>query len=324
VDLLLKNSARDMTSARTFLLFHIILLFNCLPFYATSNMLHSQLVKREEEYTSRLLKTKEKQAARNLHLNPPKPRIQRKRGRHRRYKEKKPKKTKKTFSKMSYEDLEKAKNRQIDAGNKDTAIKYLEQMLKLCDDINKMANHLIELADLLFDCSKFEKAGKIYTEFTMLYPGNDQIEYALYRAILCSFNQTLEPDRDQTKTIETIQLIANFLDRADIFSKYKSDVYQIQHTCHQKLISSDIGICTFYINRGSYYAAQKRLDGLQQQWLPKIPTLESQIILLEITLAEKKGETEIALKKQQELQKKYPDKAILLAANQPTTMSNRF
>ncbi|MGB8366937.1 MAG: outer membrane protein assembly factor BamD [Candidatus Babeliales bacterium] len=305
--------------ARRFLLFHIIFLLTHLSISPITHTPHNQLIKKEEHYTSRLLKKKEEKI--NLSNTP---RIQRKHGRHRRYK-KKEKQKKKTFSKMAYEDLEIAKNKQIEDGNNDIAIKYLEQMLKLCDDIYKMAAHLLELGDLLFEGEKFEKSGKIYTEFTMLYPGNDQIEYALYRAILCSFYQTLDADRDQTKTTETIKLIDNFLDRADIFSQYKTEVYQIQSNCYQKLIASEIGICTFYIKRGSYRPAQKRLDGLQQEWLPKIPALESQVILLEITLAEKKGEKEIVEKKQQELQKKYPAETILLAENKKIMpMANRF
>ena len=225
---------------------------------------------------------------------------------------------------MEYEELEQAKNKQIIADNKEVAVKYLEQMLKLCDDINKLAQHLAELADLLFDCSKFEKAGKIYTEFTNLYPGNQQIEYASYRAILCSFYQILDAERDQTKTEETIQLTDNFLERADIFRQYKDEVYGIQTTCYQKLVASEINICTFYIKKSSYKSAQKRLDSLRAEWLPKIPTVENQIIMLEIALAEKKGDTAIVLEKQQELKKKYPEEITLVAKNKKKNMTRRF
>ncbi len=313
-------------NARTFLFFYsavsAILLLAHSSLYPITSTLHNQLAKKNEQYTSRLLKTKEDKQAIDLSLNPPSPRIERKHGRHRRYKEKK--ESKKTFSRMAYEDLEQAKNKQIIANNKETAIKYLEQMLKLCDDINQLSRHLVELADLLFDCSKFKKAGKIYAEFTLLYPGNERIEYTLYRAILCSFYQTLDADRDQTKTKETIQLIDNFLERADIFGQYKDEVYRMRNSCCQKLVASEINICTFYIKRGSYRSAQKRLDGLSTDWLPTMPNIESQVIMLEIALAEKKGDMEIMLKKQQELKKKYPEEVTIIAKNKNKNMARRF
>ncbi len=314
-------------NARTFLFFYrtifVILLLAYSSAYPITSTLHNQLVKKNEQYTSRLLKTKEEKTAIDRSLNPQKLLlIKRKHGRHRRYKEKE--EPKKTFSKMAYEDLEQAKNKQIIANNKEVAIKYLEQMLKLCDDINQLAQHLVELADLLFDCSNFKKAGKIYAEFTILYPGNEQIEYTLYRAILCSFYQTLDADRDQTKTKETIQLTDNFLERVDIFSQYKDEVYRIRSSCYQKLVASEINVCTFYIKRGSYRSAQKRLDGLCTEWLPKMPNIESQVIMLEIALAEKKGDTVIMLEKQQKLKKKYPEEITIVAKNKKKNMARRF
>ncbi len=312
----IKHISKVTMRTRTSLFFYstgyAILLFTYSSAYSITSTLHNQLIKKDQSYTSRLLKKNDNKTKIGLNSDQQKPLIDRRHGRHRRYNKKE---VYKTFSKMKYEELEQAKNRQIIADNKEVAIKYLEQMLKLCDNINKLAQHLVELADLLFDCSKFEKAGKIYTEFTNLYPGNQQIEYASYRAILCSFYQTLDIERDQTKTEETIQLTDNFLERIDIFRQYKDEVHKIRTACHQKLVASEINICTFYIKKNSYQSAQKRLDSLRMEWLPKIPAVESQIITLEIALAEKKGNEKIVAQKQQELKKKYPQKIITVAKN---------
>jgi len=324
----IKHISKVTMSKKTSLFFYRAA-YAILPFvyssaYSITSTLHNQFIKKDQSYTSRLLKKKDNKTEINFNFKQQKlPLINRKYGRHRRYKEKE---VHKTFSKMEYEELEEAKNKQIIAENKEIAIKYLEQMLKLCDNINKLAQHLVELADLLFDCSKFEKAGKIYTEFTNLYPGNQQIEFASYRAILCSFYQTLDAERDQTKTEETIQLTDNFLERVDIFRQYKDKVHKIRAACHQKLVASEINICTFYIKKNSFQSAQKRLDSLRMEWLPKIPAVENQIIALEIALAEKKGNEKIVVQKQQELKKKYPQEITVVAKNKNKNknMAHRF
>jgi len=325
--LLIKHILKVTMSTRTFLFFYSIICTTLLLIHSSAhsitNKLHNQFIKKDQLYTSRLLKKNDNKTEIDRDFNQQKsPLIKRKHGRHRRYNKKK--EVYKTFSKMEYEELEQAKDKQIIAGNKEIAIKYLEQMLKLCDNINKLAQHLVELADLLFDCSKFEKAGKIYTEFTNLYPGNQQIEYASYRAILCLFYQTLDAERDQTKTEETIQLIDNFFERVDIFSQYKNEVYRIRTACYQKFVASEINICTFYINKSSYQSAQKRLDSLRTEWLPKISAVESQIITLEIALAEKKGNEKIVAQKQQELKKKYPQEIVAVTKNKNKNMAHRF
>jgi len=312
----IKHISKVIMSAGTSLFFHSMIYATLLLVYSSAypitSTLHNQFIKKDQSYTSRLLKKNSNKIEIDSNFNQQKLSLKRKHGRHRRHKKKE---VHKTFSKMEYEELEQAKNKQIIADNKEVAIKYLEQMLKLCDNINKLAQHLVELADLLFDCSKFGKAGKIYTEFTNLYPGSQQIEYAFYRAILCSFYQTLDAERDQTKTEETIQLIDNFLEREDIFRQYKDEVYRIQIACYQKLVASEINICTFYIKKSSYQSAQKRLDSLRTEWLPKIPAVESQIIILEIALAEKRGNEKIVVQKQQELKKKYPQEITTVAKN---------
>ena len=321
----IKHILKVTMSTRASLFFYnmgyTILLFVCSLAYPITSTLHNQFIKKDQSYTSRLLKKKNNTTEIDLNSTQQKPLISRKHGRHRRYKERE---VYKTFSKMEYGELEAAKNRQIIAENREVAIKYLEQMLKLCDNINKLAQHLVELADLLFDCSKFEKADRIYTEFTNLYPGNQQIEYALYRAILCSFYQTLDAERDQTKTEKTIQLTDNFLERVDIFRQYKDEVHRIRTACYQKLVASEINICAFYIKKNNYQSAQKRLNSLRIEWLPKIPVVESQIIALEIALAEKKGNKKIVAQKQQELKKKYPQKITTVAKNKNKNMARWF
>ena len=59
---------------------------------------------------------------------------------------------------MEYEQLVKAKDTQKANGNTTATIKYLEQLLKLSTDITLIAQHLLELADALFDDKQFQKS----------------------------------------------------------------------------------------------------------------------------------------------------------------------
>ncbi len=232
---------------------------------------------------------------------------------------------KKTFSTMSYEELVVTKNKQVKAGNQDIAIKYLEHMMKLCNDVQMLGEHLVELADLLFDGGKFDKASLIYNEFTNLYPGNDNIEYALYRAVLCMFYCTLDAERDQTKTEETIALANTFLERKQLFTQYQDEVIKIRTQCHHKLIESEFNICDFYVHKSSSKSADRRLKSLREEWLDKVPEIEPRLIALEADNAEKQNDLPTATQKWEELALKFPETTTKVAHNkQKKSMMDRF
>src|SRR4030095_9035076 len=197
-----------------------------------------------------------------------------------------------TYQDMNYQELLAAKDRHIANNATTLAIKYLEQAMKLCNDITKLAEHLLELADLFFLDSQFHKAAHIYTEFATLYPGNDKMEYALYRAICSSYACILPSDRDQTKTEETVGLTEIFL-LQDHFIIHKEEVKQIQMQCYQQLATSECNVCYFYLTRERFTAAEKRLAKIRATWLPKLPAIETEIIALEEQLVAKKEAAEL-------------------------------
>ena len=232
---------------------------------------------------------------------------------------------KKTIRSMSYEELAAAKDRQLDNSNKESAIKYLEQMMKLCNDVQKLGAHLLELSDLLFDLGKFSQAALAYTEFSNLYPGSNDIEYALYRAILCTFYCTLDTERDQTKTEETVALADTFLGHDPEFNTYKKEVITIREQCYIKLVENEFDICNFYLNKKSYKAVNRRLDSLRNEWLEKLPDIEPRIIAFEADLTQKQGDQQLAMKKQQELAEKFPTYSTQVAQKKTKkSMADRF
>ncbi len=191
---------------------------------------------------------------------------------------------KKTYSQMGYDELCVLKDNELKKQHTDAVIIILERMMPLCDDINKKAEDIIQLADLYLDKGLYEDAAKWYKEFTTLYPGNKNIEYATYKAIVCSSKTILSFDRDQTPTEQTIELADNFLERSDVFTQYADHVRDIRRNCYKTLADSECNVGSFYIKQGDYKAAQLRLEGIRKDWLFKLPELETELALLEVEL----------------------------------------
>lgn len=157
----------------------------------------------------------------------------------------------KTINNMNFDELKEAKEKLIKDGNKTSAIKYLEKMMPLCNDLDELKRIMLELAQLYFEQDNFEKAGKMYNEFTILYPGCDEAEFALYQAILSSFKLTLDAEHDQTKTKEAKELALSFLERQS-FTKYRNEVKDILNKSEERLFEADSKIFSFYLNSGNY------------------------------------------------------------------------
>lgn len=217
-----------------------------------------------------------------------------------------------TYMDMEYDQLVQAKDAQRASGNLPSTIKYLDQLLKMTKDITLLAEHLLELADVLFEDKQFKKAGYIYSQYCALYPGSEKQEYALYRSIQSSFASRLSFDRDQTITEETVALADLFL-KQDVFTLYRQEVIDIQRQCFEQLAESECNVCTFYINKGSLRAAEKRLNKIRTYWLAKLPSLEANITALETAFLEKK-----------ELAELMHTKNATLAQNGKKHMANRF
>jgi len=89
--------------------------------------------------------------------------------------------------------------------------------------------------------------------------------------------------------------------KQDHFKEYADAVRTIQQQCHQQLAASECNVCVFYLNKGSLRAAEKRLHKIRSFWLPKLPTLEPDIIALETELTEQKKAIELLNAKNTEL-----------------------
>lgn len=231
----------------------------------------------------------------------------------------------KTLSNMKFEELKKNKDECLAKNDKKIALKYLEKMVPLCNDLEELSGIMIELANLFFDLEQFNKATTMYQEFAKLYPGSKNVEYALYKAIEANYKMISGPERDQTKTYEIIELANRFLVRPS-FTHYKKEVTTILVKSRERLLENEIGITNFYLKQGKTKSAKKRLDGIRKDHLEHLPSpYEAPILQLEYQLAKKENNEEEALQKIALLKEKFPDHAtITVAHNKKQPFANRF
>ncbi|HZW61240.1 MAG TPA: outer membrane protein assembly factor BamD [Candidatus Babeliales bacterium] len=239
------------------------------------------------------------------------------------------KKKKHTLRDMTYEELKEAKGRYLANKDLNGASKFLEKMIPMCADLNELHDIMLELADLFYTLEDLEKAGKIYQEFTKLYPGSQKVEYAYFKAIECSFKQIGEIDRDQSKTKDTIELSEQFLEREAVFITYTANVKEILAKCRKQLLESEMNIFNFYLDRGMLRSAEKRLSNIRKDFLPFIPTIEPNILSIELSLAEQHKNKDLVDQKLAELTQKFPDfvaeqKKEAATSKSKRVMVNRF
>jgi outer membrane assembly lipoprotein YfiO len=236
--------------------------------------------------------------------------------------ESKSQKERHTLNTMTYEELKEAKDRYLKNNDKPTALKFLAKMVPKCDDLKELHVIMLELADLHYTLGEFEDAGTVYQEFIKLYPGSEKVEYATYKALVCSFDQIRDADRDQSKTKDTLELANTFLNRS-VFVTHRKQVQEIATKCQQRLLDSDISVINFYLNRGSNNAAQKRLAQVRENFIAPLPASEATILALEANVAQAQNDLKLAENKRLELALKFPTQSAALAP-QPVKLANRF
>ncbi|EKD23427.1 MAG: hypothetical protein ACD_82C00046G0001 [uncultured bacterium] len=191
-------------------------------------------------------------------------------------------------------------------------------MIPLCDNIQELRDLSLEISDLLFDEGELKKAETLYSNFCQSYPGDKNIEYANYRAILCNYWLTLDKERDQSFTKNTINLAKSFLERSEIFKQYSDDVEKILVDCQNKLLESDISIFKEYLNLGDQLSAKTRLACIEKDFSDHIPNLEPKMLALSCEYAQVFNDQNLLDTKQKELNTKFPewkDEPIILADN---------
>lgn len=222
-----------------------------------------------------------------------------------------------TYQYMGYAELEEGKQKLITERNYDTAIEYIKQQMYVATDTE--AHHipdlLLEMADLLYAKQDYDKAWKAYAQWALQYPGASkkivveaekasraiaievataadmladlatctQIEHARFRAVDAAFRCTEELDRDQTQTHTTVELADEFLKQRDRFITHRTAVEKIRTACYEKLIDSELNVCTFYRLQGNTQAVSTRLALIEEEYSVHYPTSKTRVLAYRAT-----------------------------------------
>lgn len=150
-------------------------------------------------------------------------------------------------------------------GEKEAVFKVFHFLVSHSSDQNNIKNYKIDLADYCFTIKDYDKAAYCYEEFSVLYPGSKESEYAQYKAILCWFYMSLDPSRDQSDTQKTIILIDDFLKKATN-EKFIEEAQSIRTQCRQKLFEHEMYIFGHYIKRKKHSSAQSRYTYIEENF----------------------------------------------------------
>lgn len=233
--------------------------------------------------------------------------------------------SRKTFSNMKFDELmqlrnkklaekKEYKNKQRVSNCNESLIIFTERLIKLATITEEMlddkavqktiADLMLDLAELYCEQQQWDKASLVFKEFAHINPGHEKNEYALYKGVYCLYQtiKDIDPERDQTKVKDTIELAQKFLDRK-IFIQHRDEVSTIQTSCYEKLVEYELGVVNFYLKNNNLSVTQKRLDYVRKELLAKASSYTPQVLQYEITLAERKHDESLVNEKKLELAK---------------------
>ncbi len=217
-----------------------------------------------------------------------------------------PKKLNKVITDMNYEELLDARDRYKTNKNTNGYTKTLELLIKLATETDALAEHMIELADAYYSQQQYKKAALLYNEFILFYKGHEKIEYAHFQAIQSLEKLLLPFDRDQTRTQELLSLIESYLSDGK-HVQYRDQILTLQKKCRELMFESKKNACQFYLTYNNVPAAITCIHRLRDEWIELLPEKESDMLTLEIALAEKQQNNTLIEEKQLLLVEKFPE-----------------
>lgn len=199
-----------------------------------------------------------------------------------------------SIKEMNFAELKVTKAYSIEKGDHPRVLAILKRMMATATDIDELKDVRIELADYSFDNGELEEAATQYEDFLSFYPGSDLVEYAKYKLILCTYYQTLDADRDQSKTKQTIEQAQQFLTRKD-YQSYQADVGAIFKLCRNRLFENEISTFNYYLERHKLGAAEARLEQIKTAFNES--RFNPTVLSLEIQLAQLQGNSSLCEEK---------------------------
>jgi outer membrane assembly lipoprotein YfiO len=167
-------------------------------------------------------------------------------------------------------------------------IDLLERLIALSDNHAGVKRYKLQLADKHYELHHIEKAAACYEDFGVLYPGSNEAEYVLYKAVVCMFELALDADRDQTNSKRTIALVKEFLKRAKK-TELIDEANTILQKCYNRLYDHEVYVFNFYTKKKNFVAAQMRLDYIAKTFTETIADLDKKVADLTMQLELRKN-----------------------------------
>lgn len=183
---------------------------------------------------------------------------------------------------QSWPELQKNFELLNDTGAK---IRYLEAMILKAPSPEAVAELRYKLGQCYAEEKKWKNAEQEYEKSTQLAPGSTQAEQAFFQQIVSSFEQVLVPNRDQTKTHETLELANRFLTQHEN-SMYAPAVKEIAMKCKTLIAMKEQLIIQDQVTRKDYLSALGRIEEMKKKHAEDFPDLISQLVPYEQQIPE--------------------------------------
>jgi outer membrane protein assembly factor BamD len=169
-------------------------------------------------------------------------------------------------------------NRQLSRKRQQQARDYYQELLENFPDTAYKAEAQFNIAESLYSEANYLEARFEYDKFLQLYPVHPLASRAQFQVGMCSLQQMLSYDRDQTHTHEALQAF-RLLRR-----KYPQDPLVPAAETHirtlrEHLATRELYVARFYYRKKAYQAAIGRLLNLIQVY-PTTPALDEALYML--------------------------------------------
>lgn len=195
----------------------------------------------------------------------------------------------------------------------DEAIKVLEQLILVTKNAIIAKDARIEIADIHFEVGRWKSAEEKYAEYCTLYPADKLTDYARYKSIICLFYFMPTYDREQKTTEDIIERAEELIKKN---TPYTNDLRQVVHYCHRRLYEHSVGIFNHYLKKGSFKAAQTRLEHIKKKFTAaQIDEYEHSLLHLEYKLACAQHDEPQRIALEQKLMHHSPNQSVHFASS---------
>lgn len=186
-----------------------------------------------------------------------------------------------SISRMTSDELVESIQMAVEKKQWTAALKYIERLLNIISDPLLIADMLFLMGTIYFDMGDFAKAIMVFDDFKIKFKAHPSVEIAYYKSTLASYYLTLDAERDQTQTRQTIERADSYLADYNHFDSFVQEVKVLRADCFAKLAHHEINVCNTLLKyRGSRKAAQARLTDLMAM-VVEVPEIKTQVVALQ-------------------------------------------